>query len=659
MLRLLPRHGSLLGAAPMGVTHRHTSRIHSRAATARATRLAVLGAVVLSLLPASVSAAPSVVGDPAACKPYETTVDNLALTIDGKLIISPLPAWKLPADPTWRENPFADKFWVIRYQSLRYVDHLIAAWCATGEQTLLERSAFLFQDWLANNPREAAAKWAWYDHPVAWRTFVFVRAARLMPAEVWLPAAIAVHGEWLAAYRGTGNHALNAYRGLLQAGCFLARQDWIDLAVSRMSALLRESIDAQGVSNEQAVAYQAYNFRIYRQARDELLACGQPEPADFQRVTRMPNMLAHATLPNGEYEMLGNTFRVGALVVPGTIAEFAATRGKSGPAPTSTDAIFKRGFAFVRSGWGEQRAYRQELMLSVRFGPGRAYHGHDDGGALTLYGYGSRLLLDSGKNSFQGAKPWTSYFLGRSAHNVVTVDGMTYDKKVTTSMTPVLGERSAFFLLKNAGYLDVANRRTILYSRKGGYVIVDDRLTSLESRTFRQLWHLADDSDPVVQTGRVVTRGPAGNVAIIQLTIGTSTRVVRGVKDPTQGWLTYEYKKVVAAPTVEAVRKGTAARYITLLVPFRDSLAARGRIVQQWSDGYQVDVTIGDRTERVTVRGTTVSVTDVTGVPPTPPGPTPTGPTPTVAPSAPGPTDSGAEPTRTKSNFSYRSHLAV
>ena len=95
-----------------------------------------------------------------------------------------------------------------------------------------------------------------------------------------------------------------------------------------------------------------------------------------------------------------------------------------------------------------------EIELTVRFGAGAEFHGHDDGGAITLYGLGSRLLLDSGK-AFHGTKPWTPFFTGRAAHNVVIVDGVHYERATTTEMDSALDRRSAFFVLRNAGYLGV------------------------------------------------------------------------------------------------------------------------------------------------------------------------------------------------------------
>ena len=554
-------------------------------------------------------------GDPSGCGPYLELTGKHELSVSRQLKIPPLASWTMPHNPTWRENPFRDIYWLVRYQSLRYVEHLIAEWCRTGEPGPLNRARYLMVDWLHDNPQAAAGPRAWYDHSVAWRTFVLIKATGVMPGQKWLRPAIEAHGAWLAGHSGgVGNHALNTNRGLLAAGCFVGRQDWIDLAVRRIETLLGQSVDEQGVTNEQAVGYQDYNFRMYDEARRELLACGQPLSPTFERIDLMPNMLAFATLPNGEYEMLGNTAPVDAPGIPGTWAEFAATQGASGPKPPSTDAVYRRGFAFIRSGWGERRPYADEVMLTLRYGPGRAFHGHDDGGSMTLYGLGSRLIFDGGKNTFQSSRPWSPFFLSRDAHNVVTVDGLSYARATTTAMISARSDRSALFVLRNDGFEGVANTRSVLYSRRGRYVLVVDRLASLTSQTYRQLWHLADDADPVVAGSRVVTRSPGGNIEIVQLLVGT-TRIADGRIDPRQGWLTMDYQEVTPAPTVEEIRTGARADYVTVLVPFRAPVPVSGRVRSLFDDGFEVDVTIDGRTERWTVHGTTVRVRDLTSAP--------------------------------------------
>jgi hypothetical protein len=563
----------------------------------------------LAVAPMPMSAKVVADANRAACAAYAESDPAFVLTDDGKLAMLGHPAWRVPDQPTWREDPYGDRNWLVRYQSLRWVESLVGHWCSGGPDSNLDRASFLLRSWYVSNTADDSARWAWYDHSVAWRTMVFIRARELLPTEDWLTQAIADGGAWLAAHRpAAGNHGLNASRGLLAAGCALARQSWIDLAADRIEGQLRQSVDEQGVSDEQAIGYQLYNYGIYSQARDELHACGQREPVGFRRIGRMPELLAYATLPNGEYEMLGDTFAKESHAIPGTSTEFTASAGQTGTPPIGTDAVYGAGFAFIHSGWGERVPYRDELVMSLRFGVGRQFHGHDDGGAITLYGLGSRLLLDSGKNSFHGAEPWSRYFLGRSAHNVVTVDGLAYSSGAYTTMRDELADGSAFFVLDNAGYADVTNRRTVLYSRGGRYLVVEDRLTSTTTRTYRQLWHLAEDADPAVAGERVVTNGPNGNVAIIQLLAGADSRIVNGRKYPTQGWLSYEYQRVVAAPVVEGVSRGQSAHYLTLLVPFAGEAAIDATVAAVYADGYALEVTIGGRTEKVSVHGAAVTI---------------------------------------------------
>ena len=58
----------------------------------------------------------------------------------------------------------------------------------------------------------------------------------------------------------------------------------------------------------------------------------------------------------------------------------------------------------------------------------------NDGTSLTLYAFGRRLLVDPGKYAYE-RDAWRRFFVNRSAHNVVTVDGVTYDKDARTSLT--------------------------------------------------------------------------------------------------------------------------------------------------------------------------------------------------------------------------------
>jgi hypothetical protein len=431
---------------------------------------------------------------------------------------------------------------------------------------------------------------------------VLACASEVLPASTWMRDALLLHGRTLADpafYIGRANHALNQDIGLLEVGARLARTDWMGLAARRLDSLVVQSVDESGATNEQAVAYQLYNYDRYSYARQRLVETGMPVGAGFARIDRMPTFLAHATLPNGRYVPLGDSETDLARAIPGTAAEYAATQGASGPRPTSTSRVYGAGFTFARTGWGEERPFADETMLTIRHGPARYAHGHEDGTSITLYAYGGSVLLDSGKYTYE-AGPDRRYFVRGPAHNLVTVDDATR----TPSSTSVRWKRSSPTMLElmmsTSPYAGVRAERRVTFSRPSGFVVVDDRLTATSRRTFRQLWHLREGTSPVISGSRAWTRAPRSNVLIVQVLAPSATRIVTGATSPMQGWVSYSYGKKIAAPVVESRRSGTSARFLTLLVPYATT---RPRVtvtdLRLTSTGYAMTVTVGSRSERV------------------------------------------------------------
>jgi hypothetical protein len=524
------------------------------------------------------------------------------------------PTVTLPSNPTWRENPLHDDNWVFNYQSLRFVWDLIAAWAQTGDRSYLDRGLFLLHDWYLDNPRSAPrSPFSWEAHATAWRAIVYTCAAEMVPATSWLNNALLLHGRTLASstfYVYHGNHALNQARGLLGIGCFLRRSDWKTLAVSRIATLVTESVDAQGVTNEQAVGYQLYNWRAYSAARQRIVDCSITPPSSLSRISRMPAFLAYATLPDGTYAALGDTGRDEAPAIRGTIAEFAATAGLSGPKPPGRFAFYTAGFAFGRTGWGEQRAFADESAFTLRFGPAQRYHGHDDGTAVTLYGFGRRLVDDSGKFTYNN-DAWRRYALSTRAHNVVTVDGLTHGRVSTSVIGRHANASRIDIAVRNLGYTGVDDRRRLLFSSRLGYLVIDDRLTSSTIHSYRQLWHLEADANPAVSGSQVWTRiASGGNLQIRQLSGRPTIRLVKGQLSPIQGWLSYRLGHRVAAPVVEAVKRGSSVRYLTVLVPTALSgSSVRISSLRLSTSGFSFTIDVDGRIERVVASATDSTIT--------------------------------------------------
>lgn len=578
-------------------------------------RLAAFALSVTVLAPLAAPAAAATLSStvPSWCRNTSSPVARADELVANRYLLSPHPIVTLPANPTWRENPLHDANWLFQYHAMRYVLDLFAAWKKTGLGVYRDRALFLLRDWAASNPRSAPpSAYSWNDHSTALRAVVYACAAAMTPMTTWLRSALNLHGVTLASpsfYVGIGNHALNQSIGLLEVGRALGRRDWMTLARDRTNRLILQSVDAQGVSNEQSAFYQAYNYGRYRLAQTRLVAVGLTPGSGFSRVGLMPRFLAQASLPNGQYEMIGDTEATPIPSYPGTWTEFVATRGASGPRPPLT-AAYADGYQFARTGWGTNRAFADETSIAIRWGAApRTVHGHPDGTSVTMYAWGSRLLVGPGKYTFN-AGSWRSYFSSRRANNVVTVDGLSWNRGSTTVRVGRAESATVVDVrMRTTGFSGVTQTRRVTWSRRLGYLLVEDRAQSTTRHTYRQLWHLVEDSRPLVSGSTVRTQRARGNVIVRQLVGTPAIRIVKGATSPIQGWISYRYGERVAAPVVEAIRTGTSVRYLTLIAPTEGAPSAQVSNLRVTSGGYAVTITVGAKSERVIASGAEVSIT--------------------------------------------------
>jgi hypothetical protein len=573
-----------------------------------------LGAVVVAgLAPLAQPGTAAAATYPSWCRYSRDPVARADELLANRYLLAPHPIMTLPSNPTWRENPLRDANWQFNYHAMRYVLDLFTAWDRTGVTAYRTRALFLLQDWSAGNPRSSPPSvFSWNDASTAFRAVVYACAAELTPMTTWLRNALLLHGRTLASpsfYVGIGNHALSQSIGLLEVGRAVGRRDWMTLARDRLNRLVLASVDAQGVSNEQAAFYQAYNYARYLIARSRLIAVGLVPGYGFARVGLMPRFLAHASVPNGEYEMIGDTEAVPIRSYPGTWTEFVATAGARGPTPPLV-AAYADGYQFARTGWGTNRAFADETSIAIRWGAApRTAHGHPDGTSVKLYAWGSRLLIGPGKFTFNSGS-WRSYFTSRRANNVMTVDGLSWNRAAVTTrlgraVTPTLVD----VRMATKGFAGVSQTRRITWSRRLGYLLVDDRAVSITRHTYRQLWHLVHDARPVIGATSVWTQRPKGNVLIRQLTGAPTLRIVKGATSPIQGWVSYRYGQKVAAPVVESIRTGTSVRYLTLIAPSQGAPNVRVTDLRLTAGGYAVTITVGGWSERVIASGSSVSIT--------------------------------------------------
>jgi hypothetical protein len=547
------------------------------------------------------------------CRVSGDAITEADLLLRNRYHLGAEPYVTLPADPTWAEDPFHDYNWLFNYHALRFVLTLEQAWAQTGSTEYLDRAMFLLRDWYIDNPRSnPPSPFSWNDHATAWRAMVLACTAEIVTPPTSLRAALDLHGATLASssfYVRHGNHALNQAIGLLDVGAVRNRSDWKALAADRINTLVVESVTTSGVSIEQSIGYTYYNYARYSYARIRLRATGQPISSAFARVDKMPTFLGWASLPNGQYELIGDTQAHPLPAIRGTLAEFVATAGGSGPKPVSTTRIYGAGYAFGRTGWGENRPFEDEIAFSLKFGPPVRFHGHVDGGSLNMYGFGRRLIVGSGTYSYNPG-PFRDYFVGRRSQNTVDVSGARYVRSGATSLLFQSRTPSAFAVsVRVRRYEGVSDMRTVAFSRRLGYLVVDDRLSASTSHTYTQMWHLFPGASLVKGDRSVRTTSTGGSVLIRQLALAPTISVVRGATNPIQGWRTLRYNSKVTAPAVLARRTGRSARFLTLIVPMPSpTTSVRVLYLRYSSKGFSLVVSVGGKRERMTLDGSTVSV---------------------------------------------------
>ena len=150
----------------------------------------------------------------------------------------------------------------------------------------------------------------------------------------------------------------------------------------------------------------------------------------------------------------------------------------------------------MRSDWRKDALY---LFTSVRGGGG---HGHADDNSIILFGNGRRLLVDSGKFTYNAYDPARIYGLSTQGHNTVLINdtsqrnGWTDDTRGTVHRW-LTNSKFDFLSQSTASYPEHEHMRNILFTKKG-FVIVSDKMMP-EDKTkvnnYKQYWHMLPNAN--------------------------------------------------------------------------------------------------------------------------------------------------------------------
>ncbi|MFB6724972.1 heparinase II/III family protein [Kribbella sp. NPDC056345] len=474
----------------------------------------------------------------------------------------------------WRLNPAHNPSWYMWLHSLRWLGQGIRA-AGKGDRRALQRVDAIAHDWVRDNP------YPWQNDAGATestmhRTNVLIclrqavlsglRVTRLPPAYKWVDTALLQHAQYLQRnWSGDWNHGTEESLALFGVGCTLGRADLKRTAADRLATGIKTAIDPQGSTNEQSTAYAQYNYSLWGRAIDVLGKCGvDASPTIRARRQQQANWLALATNSLGELHQLGDSEVVRTVPVARTPLEYVGTSGKRGTPPAQRVGVFAAGYVFGRTGWGTQRPFAQESTYSLRFGPVRRLHGHDDHMSLTYTSLGREVLVDGGHAGYKG-DAWQRWARGQSAHNVMTVSGV--GASATRLTRSDVRESSEFYELR-----DVGRTRGVLVLKDPDLMVVLDRGASAVRRQYETLWHLpAGQKVTPYGAGSVVAQRPGDTVktVLLQVPYGEPTTPARIASS----WHYRTIDQRSTAPVVRFERSGRTASILSVIVPARAAAA--------------------------------------------------------------------------------------
>ncbi|MFC4009881.1 heparinase II/III family protein [Nonomuraea purpurea] len=459
----------------------------------------------------------------------------------GRLKLAGLPCVEIGTDVDWTANPHGNRTWALNLHALRWTGSLVAAYERSGDTAYLHRATDLAARWIRDNPRGGShiSPWAWAEHAIALRAPALVCLSEHVRTR-WLWDSLAEHGEVLAdpaLYRQGHNHGLDQDIALLVVGCRLGRARWRDLAVRRMTASAELAIDAQGVLHEQAPRYGLYVHRRLGVALRAIEQSGAEQPARLAaRRAALEAYIAHATQPDGRLVPIGDS--------P------AGTRGFG--REEAVVRVFDAGYVFGRTAWDDPRS----AYYSIRFGPGRRLHGHEDHLGVTYGAQGRKILVEAGFHSYEksGYAEWTR---SPGAHNVPVVDGVFRPGTATRLVSAAVGDRRQTYELADDAY-GVTRSRWVHVEHGPDVMAVHD--TVPDGSVLRSLWHFDPALTVVSRREGVVVLGDGDfRVTLLQFP-GVGQGVRPGLVST--GYLrTEEIATVVSAP---------APGVLTVIVPGAD-----------------------------------------------------------------------------------------
>jgi Heparinase II/III N-terminus len=457
--------------------------------------------------------------------------------LDGEPIVvylrpyaEPFTVGQIPAS-WWKNPPHPDPSWQLALRGFSWVQPLAQRAVQDGQYQSL--SALMYQVIAFNtqNPDPGTSQYGW-DEGTALRRletlnclYWLARAAGLSYGHLSgsMDDNVAVQfGPRYAGppYRPVHNHGLMANLRILRAGVLRDVASWRTRAMDRMSAEAPLAWSSRGVSWEQSSTYHKVNIDLWDEAAAAIEAQvpSSTTPATIRRYTaRAKVVFQWMTEPDGGIVKIGDSDdQVGTPNLRNYATAFRDDQA---------------GWVIGRWSWSDPGT----TYYTMRYGPPRRAHGHQDRPCVTFTTMGVRVLVGVGRYTYDTASPWYRWQISPVGQNCSYTDAtLTTSRAVSVTGAKVQTTAHAW-TTTDTQFGGRTHTRSININGSTHAMRVIDTYTG--TGTHRQSFHL----DPAWQlvsksTQAVRFSHPAGRSLRIT-TSGAVSSVVRGLTNPIAGWV--------------------------------------------------------------------------------------------------------------------------
>ena len=505
--------------------------------------------------------------------------------------------------PLWLTNLSSDQEWLILLHKFYYAVGLGMAYQETNDPRYATKWVDLTSSWIRTVPLD------FLPSDVAGRRiqnwifahyyFVTVTQPSCVTPDFYAAFLESLHHQ-VAYLRDHVTPARN-HRTLELCAIFLAAtvfpefsesREWLTWSRDELVKNIRSDLLPDGVHCEESTDYHHLVLKNYLWIRKlaHLNQIKMPDEFDalvknaveFSLYCHRPDGMIPA-LSDGDSRCFLDLLQQGYELYGGEDLRYVASQGAQGIPPAMRSKGFSHsGYYILRSGWGDQGdAYKDERYLIFDCGPlGTGNHGHMDLLSFEAYAYGTPLIIDPGRYTYDESGPvnWRVRFRDTAAHNTVLVDGRNQTryawKKNRFKISGPEPERTlaAFVSEPRLDYLHgiarsheypVIHERKILFIN-GEYWVVVDLLRAEEPHRYDLLFHLTPSA-----RGQVALSLSSNTVSIhspkLSLTQPAWPTVRPSIEE---GFVSTTYGKKEAAPIIQLTQHAASTCFLTVVYPY-------------------------------------------------------------------------------------------